>query len=512
MEKQQIIATKRNPCDQCRRRRIRCSGSSPCDRCISADLNCKHDYIPKRRGPKKGVGKVIAQLRPPSTGCITPCLESAPDVAWNSDGVMLLGQYGQLNPLPSPASSSLWQVDIGSGADAVVSHNAHISSIDARMETCLELFLEHIYAIKPVLHRPTLESMRKRPIEIHEKDLIYALCAMTATHMSGRPECINGQVSWISLGRFFLDKCIQVRRSYEFIESRTLYVVLSSYFLFEAYFELDEQRKAWYYLQEAITLAQELGLDNESSYTNLSFVEALCRRRTFWLLFVSERAIAIFRHKPLRLFKTPAYPLDKFGYEGSDIQRSLLSLIQTFTPLNASFVNIWNQSNYDISDADLTVNWSNQALNIIQDDCNVFADSQKADILVTQQWIRLIVWQTALQRGLLSSTSPNPCMTFQYPLEIASFVLNITSTIPTFSIMVHGRGIFEKIYDIACSMIDVATMHKVDFMNSPTGLFSGNPLALFMQILSATPNSQQLYASALEAKAARQLEICDSLV
>ena len=109
--------------------------------------------------------------------------------------------------------------------------------------------------------------------------------------------------------------------------------------------------------------------------------------------------------------------------------------------MNASFVNIWNQSDYDISNADLTVNWSDQALSIMQADFNVFADSQKADILVTQQWIRLIVWQSALRRGLLSSTSRNSCMTFQYPLEIASFVLNITSTIPTSSIMVHGRGI-----------------------------------------------------------------------
>jgi hypothetical protein len=157
------------------------------------------------------------------------------------------------------------------------------------IEKCIGLFIEHIYAIKPVFNLPDLRSLLTRHIDAPEKNTVYALCAMTATHMSGRPEQIDGQLSWISLGRFFLARCIAARQAYDFIEDRTLYAVISSYFLFEAYFELDEQRKSWYYLQEAITLAQELNLQEEASYTCLPFIERVCRRRTFWLLFVSER-------------------------------------------------------------------------------------------------------------------------------------------------------------------------------------------------------------------------------
>jgi hypothetical protein len=51
------------PCDQCRHRRVRCTGSLPCDKCVGADLRCRYEYVPKRRGPKHGVGKVIAQLK-----------------------------------------------------------------------------------------------------------------------------------------------------------------------------------------------------------------------------------------------------------------------------------------------------------------------------------------------------------------------------------------------------------------------------------------------------------------
>jgi hypothetical protein len=143
--------------------------------------------------------------------------------------------------------------------------------------------------MKPVFYRPVLQALLTQPMEAHETNMIYALCAMTATHMSGRPEYIEGQLSWISLGRFFLAKCVAARQAYDFIEDRTLDAIISSYFLFEAHFELDEQRKSWYYLQEAMTLAQELGLHDEGLYTGIPFVEAVCRRRTFWLLFVSER-------------------------------------------------------------------------------------------------------------------------------------------------------------------------------------------------------------------------------
>jgi hypothetical protein len=154
-----------------------------------------------------------------------------------------------------------------------------------------------------------------------------------------------------------------------------------------------------------------------------------------------NRAVAVFRHKPLKLSKVPKYPLEKLDYEGVEVQQSLMSLIHTFTPLDAEFMNIWNQSDYDISSPDLNTSWSKNDLSTINMDFTVFADSQKADVLVTQQWIRLIVWQCALRKGQLSSSAINPSMTFKYPLEIAESLINIVTRIPKSSITVHGLGI-----------------------------------------------------------------------
>jgi hypothetical protein len=152
------------------------------------------------------------------------------------------------------------------------------------------------------------------------------------------------------------------------------------------------------------------------------------------------RAIAIFRHKPLKLSKVPGYPLEKFDDEGVEVQQSLMSLIHTFTPLDTAFLNMWNQSDYDISNPDLEPTWSETDLSTTRSDFTIFADSQNADILVTQQWIRLIVWQCALRKGLLSSSATDASMTFKYPLEIAASIINIISRIPKSSITVHGLG------------------------------------------------------------------------
>jgi hypothetical protein len=154
---------------------------------------------------------------------------------------------------------------------------------------CIDLFMEHIYPIMPLIYMPTLRASITRPLEMYEKNLLYALCALTSTHMIGKSIQAPGPPSWEAAGRFFLDECISVRQSYDFVEDRSLWAVISSYLVHTAFFELNQSRKSWYYLREALTMGQDLGIHDEKSYIGLSPAEALCRRRTFWILYVTER-------------------------------------------------------------------------------------------------------------------------------------------------------------------------------------------------------------------------------
>lgn len=154
----------------------------------------------------------------------------------------------------------------------------------------MELYYEHIYPIMPLLYMPTIRATIARPMTAPEKNLIYVLCALVCMHMSGKSLHVDGPVSWEAAGRFFLDECVSNRQSYDFMEDASLSAVISSFWLSTSFFEINQNRKSWLYLREALTLAQDMGLHDDASYIGLSAQEALCRQRVFWQLFVTERS------------------------------------------------------------------------------------------------------------------------------------------------------------------------------------------------------------------------------
>lgn len=143
----------------------------------------------------------------------------------------------------------------------------------------------------PLLYMPGIRAMITRPMTPPEKNLIFALCALVCMHMSGKSLHVDGPASWEDAGRFFLDQCVSNRQSqsYDFMEDASLHAVISSFWLSTSFFEINQNRKSWLYLREALTLAQDIGLHDDSSYVGIPAEEALCRQRTFWILFVTER-------------------------------------------------------------------------------------------------------------------------------------------------------------------------------------------------------------------------------
>ncbi|KAF7961241.1 hypothetical protein EAE96_000907 [Botrytis aclada] len=516
------ILTLRKVCDHCRRRRIRCDGNFPCKQCGNASLACKREHIPKRRGPKRGNGRVINELRAQDGGDAKTFAEVrdsgsgggstgpgsvdidhwASDTAGSSAAQTYIGR-----PARHPIMSDISTIpgDEPSGMFTTDQFRPTCVSYMYLIPTCLDLFLEHIYPIMPLVHMPTLRASINRPLEMHEKNLLYSLCAITSTHMSGKSILAPGPPSWEVVGRFFLDECIMIRQAYDFIEDKSLSAVISSYFVSTAFFELNQSRKSWYYLREAMTMAQDIGLHEEHKYSGLHPAEELCRRRTFWILYVTERSFAILRHKPLTFSKTPALPSTLHDYESPEIHSGFMHLVQSYHLLDSSFVDSWNEAS-DAPVSTLTYTALQQQLNLPRPSHLSLTTIQKADILVTQQWLRLIVWQSSMRQGLLSSTAVDESMTFRYPLNIAHSLLSVISSVPIASIEVHGMGIFEKIFEIGNSMVDVMQAYGSQIPHEIYGICQ-DPFDMFVRTLSQTPNSQRQYAALLLAKVTGKPEI-----
>ncbi|KAI1343666.1 hypothetical protein F5Y15DRAFT_172850 [Xylariaceae sp. FL0016] len=488
---QHSLSSRRTVCDLCRQRRIRCDGGFPCDKCVNATLKCKRDHVPKKRGPKRGHGRVINELRArekasgetesanANTSARTSDVENDPLSSAPRSAFTTAPSSPQACFIPwlrrsssdshyAPESKSPFSTDAYRPTSASYFH---------LIPRCVDLYYDHMYPIMPILYMPSIRAMIEHPLTPAEKNLVYALCALTAFHMSGQSILAPGPPSWEVVGRFFLDECIAVRQTYDFLDDASLFAVISSFWISTSFFEINQNRKSWYYLREAMTLALELRLHVNATYIGLREEEVLCRQRVFWILFVTERSFAILRNKPLTLRKMPSLPTKGHSYEGPDIHAGFIKLVKSYIPLDESFVNAWN----DPSDPSVSKNTYLTLQNTLAKslDCLVplgrrsrpsslsgpvkmeemeidddYSDErvpneiQKADLLMTQQWLRLIVWQSSFRQGLLSKYARNECMTFAFPLSIARDAATVIQSLPSSAIEVHGMGIFEKIFDI----------------------------------------------------------------
>lgn len=274
----------------------------------------------------------------------------------------------------------------------------------------------------------------------------------------------------------------------------------------------------------------------------------------------STRSFAILRNKPITFKKTPSLPTTRHAYESPDIHTGFLQLVSSYTPLDESFVSAWNDGSDPRVSATTYLALQNllaQPPSFLQrsrastpssDSAPTFsapvtaapsmsgsddeADEeivqseptaiQKADLLITQQWLRLIVWQSSFRQSLLSWTAPHESMHFAFPLAIARSTANVLQSLPSSAVEVHGMGIFEKIFEIGTWCMNVlgaidrasATGTPISGIRGTMGMdFVGtgdlgvlgvsrkgvaiDPLEFFVRTLSATPNSRTQFAERL---------------
>jgi len=191
--------------------------------------------------------------------------------------------------------------------------------IPARMETSaaaaqlprsvflpyVELFLERLYPVFPVLERHAILTalqdplLERHPLHPSFYCFLAALSAATIvqlnvtgplsdfdTHQASGAAGIM-PLSWSA--EFFVAESLRTRHDGDFIECADEYTILSSFFLFAYYGNMERSRPAWYYLREAIGFALSMGLDDPEAYHLLDTATQQRRRRLVWLLFVTER-------------------------------------------------------------------------------------------------------------------------------------------------------------------------------------------------------------------------------
>ncbi|KAF7195481.1 putative sucrose utilization protein SUC1, partial [Pseudocercospora fuligena] len=399
--------TAKRACDACHRRKVKCigDGTRPCKNCTSAGLTCTYNAIPQKKGPKGSRAKVISELRETQRQSQLAAKRHGFDID---------------SPPHSPA------------------HLRQAGLLSMKMmTTCVDYFFANLYPTQPILHRQKVgEVIGQMEQNVEAYCLVVSLCAymMIQPNMVIPPDAFEGleiqpQPS-LQLGHALLQEALRVRRGHNYIENPSIWSVITSFFFFGSYFCLDRHNTAWFHLREATTLAQIMGMHDESS------------------------------------------------------------------PFDDTFVGLWNKARVGC-----TTEWLARLQQQLTDALPQYlqcTESQAVDLRCSQQWLRTMVWQLSISHGFLSSAAADNAMSFKYPIEISRDLVHSASQFSQQSMEVHGVGLIEKLFDVACTLTDVMSVIPQDQYTFEFG--PRDYLNQLMTLISTLRGGQQRYMPLLMQK------------
>lgn len=307
-------------CDNCRKRKIKCSRELPCDKCQRLLLSCSYSDVLRRKGPKFRTLYPLAPIHPLSNRN-----ESAREQQYADKDKFAVSSNYQFG---SPASSAFGEADAQFGQQDISDTLSQlpppelVSSPDSTNSTAesaigqalpharrlsphillahVNVYLKYLFPIMPVVRGEELCVDCQHPERLSPRRYAFLASLCAATHIqlkldganpipaSVRLQSMDDLHSLVS-GDKLLSEAVRARQECDIVEDISIETLLTSFFLFGSYGNLDKQSHAWFYLCQATSMAFSLGLHRESTYAKFNPEEAEERRRVFWLLFITER-------------------------------------------------------------------------------------------------------------------------------------------------------------------------------------------------------------------------------
>ncbi|KAF2792112.1 hypothetical protein K505DRAFT_308240 [Melanomma pulvis-pyrius CBS 109.77] len=475
--------TKTQACDACKRRKIKCDRERPCDRCLEAASICTYNTVPLRKGPRVRTARILSTLRAASTPQPhSPKGEDgqgngsdASTCTYTTDSPSSLDRcsYSPGNKRLYPSSMAMEEAPLPDGKtvhrsyeDATLTHHRVRGRIASTILIAhIRVFLKHLFPIMPVFQPDTVLQDCNDPESLSEQQYAFlaAMCAVARIQLNldypdftAPPQYSSGPgyLPTSMTGELFIAEVMRMRQEFDILDYPDCTTLLTSFFLFAAYGNLKKPQHALFYLHQAISFAFMLGLHDENAYAGLPHTEAEQRRRIYWLLFITERAYSLQLAKPVLLSPSIRKP-EVFSSSNPLVSYGFSNLIHLFEKLNP----LLYKHNPTSSDS----GYQEQSIMDIYNDISAFQPSldevletQKVDILVTRNWLRIVLL------GIVANThnrSTDPGTARLDPNSSSALVScaksimeTISSALPS-SVAAHGIGMEQKLYDTAASIV-----------------------------------------------------------
>ncbi|RGP74717.1 sucrose utilization suc1 [Fusarium sporotrichioides] len=354
---------------------------------------------------------------------------------------------------------------------------------DAVVKWCLDAYFKHKYPLTPILNRQHLEESM---ITSEKYSLISACCAIIALSPEILPPSPTQDDITLPSADFLISETLRSRGHCKAVEHPSLIHVQTSFFLYAAFFSMDKDNSAWYYLQEAITMLQTLRLHEEVTYKDfIDPILSIYARRTFWVLFITERAYGLQRNRPIRLQETLELPAIDPLSQDAEILLGFHDLISLFRPFDSNFIANWNQLTPSTSTDSARLSHLQCLLKYSLPNLSNHSQVQQADLLISRQWLKTVVWKLCASKQILSTASSDDVMSLHYPASIARDIVLISQLVPTQAFEANGIGILEKVFDVGCSLADLMLLVPPDFQASAMDVGAIDTLVEMVRIVGS---------------------------
>ncbi|KAL4887118.1 fungal-specific transcription factor domain-containing protein [Aspergillus karnatakaensis] len=475
-------------CDNCRRRKIKCSRELPCDKCQRLLLSCSYSDVLRRKGPKFRTLYPLAPIHP-LVARQRQLLQSEPqqypgEREWFPDpiGYPLGGspatppftmeepQYtateipGSFGRLPPP--------ELVSSPDSLISDSPIGAFLPApRILTPpvllahINVYLKYMFPIMPVVRREELQQDCHHPERLSSQrySFLASLCAATHIQLKLDGSTPGADTSHLQTGvdgnstmsgEELLTEAVRARKECDPLEDMNTESLLTSFFLFAAYGNLDRQDHAWFYLCQATSMIFTLGLHRESTYSESSVEEAEQKRRVFWLLFITERGYALQQAKPVML-RASIHKPQVLCSDDPILAYGFINLIGVFENLSVNLYD-WVAAGGMDGTSEMPPTSAIQANLSKPISLEGVSEIQKVDILITQQWLQAMMWKLSMTRASQPGSRSDTVLPFHLPVLVGKSVMSVIADASQGAVDAHGIGMEQKLFDLGLSVADVS--------------------------------------------------------
>lgn len=322
------------------------------------------------------------------------------------------------------------------------------------IDYCTQRFFTELHPTIPIL---TVEYVtRLKEAARHPERGMESFCALVgmscqvllqaeddgAVFLHGHTPERNGD-----LAHRLLDLAKEAYRRMSHRSPLTMEMCLFTFFLYTCEVRLSHHSSAFTFLREVTTYMMLFRPPDDDP------VQVLVYGRLFWVVLVSERSNSIRYRRPISMQITQDTP----PLDTSDASLAgFWSLAALFRPLDTSFIALWNTETLAMAPSPDGIDYIEAGVNAaLNNPVAELRDTQKANLRVTQIWLRHVLWSLRLRLGYLVEEAAQASLTFRYPIVMARDLAASTRDLSVESMRVHGVGMTEKLYDVTTSLVDV---------------------------------------------------------